>query len=156
MIGYIYKIEIENELYIGSTDSPINLRQNTHNYRLRNEPHRGKMYSYALCCGIKTIECVEICKVEVENITELKQIEESYRKNMNATLNCIRCYRTDEEKKQQIHDSKNKYYKKNQQNRLVKIECSICKKLISKCNISKHKKSKSCLSKIKSNYIDII
>ena len=103
--GIVYKIEIGDELYIGSTEEQLCVRQGKHNYELKKFPHR-KLYKACIDNGIDKIKCWWVADIVFNSFNERRAIEETYRKELNAELNTRRCYRSQEEKKEQ-----NKQYK---------------------------------------------
>jgi len=103
--GIVYKIEIGDELYIGSTEEKLCVRQGKHNYELKKFPHR-KLYKACIDNGIDKIKCWWVADIVFNSFNERRAIEETYRKELNAELNTRRCYRSQEEKKEQ-----NKQYK---------------------------------------------
>ena len=101
MRGIVYKIQLKNTLYIGSTEQTLIDREKKHNIDFKLYPHR-KIYSQCIEEGVDKIICIWIADIEFNSTPEKRMIEEDYRKKMNATLNMIRCYRTEEEKKEQL------------------------------------------------------
>ena len=51
-----------------------------------------------------------------------------------------------EKNKEKIKERFNKNKKKYNKNRNIKVECCICKRMITKCNLKRHQKTKSCKS----------
>ena len=103
--GIVYKIEIGDELYIGSTEEQLCVRQGKHNYDLKKFPHR-KLYKACIDNGVDKIKCWWVADIVFNSFDERRAIEETYRKELNAKLNSNRCYVSQEEKKEQ-----NKQYK---------------------------------------------
>ena len=103
--GIVYKIEVGDELYIGSTEEKLCVRQGSHNRDLKKFPHR-KLYKACIDNGIDKIKCWWVADIVFNSFNERRAIEETYRKELNAELNTRRCYRSQEEKKEQ-----NKQYK---------------------------------------------
>ena len=97
--GIVYKIEIGDELYIGSTEDKLCVRQGKHNYDLKKFPHR-KLYKACIDNGVDKIKCWWVADIVFNSFDERRAIEETYRKKLNAELNSIRCYITKEEKKE--------------------------------------------------------
>tara|TARA_R110002020_G_scaffold7745_1_gene32166 strand:- start:994 stop:1545 length:552 start_codon:yes stop_codon:yes gene_type:complete len=177
--GIVYKIEFNDEIYIGSTEQKLCSRQAKHNNYIKKYPNR-KLYKKCIEEGIEKIKCIWVADIEFNSTAEKRAIEEEYRKDLNATLNSIRCYTTLEEYKQ----DKKEYYEKNKEQlkekykdyyknyrnankekykeywleyydekkeeivekNKVKVECPNCKCMISKYNMSKHRKTKKCLN----------
>ena len=115
--GIVYKIEIGDELYIGSTEEKLCVRQGKHNYDLKKFPHR-KLYKACIDNGVDKIKCWWVADIVFNSFDERRAIEETYRKNLNAKLNSVRCYRSQEEKKEDRkqysidHKEERKEYKK--------------------------------------------
>jgi len=51
-----------------------------------------------------------------------------------------------EKNKEKIKERFNKNKKKYNKNRIIKVECCICKRMVTKCNLKQHQKTKSCKS----------
>jgi hypothetical protein len=97
--GIVYKIEVGDELYIGSTEQTLCARQSCHNRDLKKFPHR-KLYKACIDNGINKIKCWWVADIVFNSFEERRVIEETYRKQLNAELNSVRCYRSQEEKKE--------------------------------------------------------
>jgi len=97
--GIVYKIEIGDELYIGSTEDKLCVRQAKHNYDLKQFPHR-KLYKACIDNGVDKIKCWWVADIVFNSFDERRAIEETYRKELNAELNSLRCYVSLEEKKE--------------------------------------------------------
>jgi hypothetical protein len=97
--GIVYKIEIGDELYIGSTEEKLCKRQGKHNYDLKKKPHR-KLYKACIDNGINKIKCWWVADIIFNSFEERRAIEETYRKELNAKLNSLRCYSSKEEKEE--------------------------------------------------------
>ena len=106
--GIVYKIELNDEIYVGSTEEKLCRRQSKHNYEIKKYPNR-KLYKSCIEEGIEKIKCIWVADIEFNSTAEKRAIEEEYRKDLNAKLNSRKCYRTVEEKK--IDDKK--YREKN-------------------------------------------
>ena len=107
--GIVYKIEIGDELYIGSTEEKLCVRQGKHNYDLKKFPHR-KLYKACIDNGVDKIKCWWVADIVFNSYAERRAIEETYRKELNAKLNSCRCYITLEEKKEQHTEYNKQYY----------------------------------------------
>ena len=110
--GIVYKIEIGDELYIGSTEEKLCVRRGKHNYELKKYPHR-KLYKACIDNGVDKIKCWWVADIVFNSFEERRAIEETYRKKLNAELNSCRCYRSQEEKKE--------YFKKYREDHKEKI-----------------------------------
>jgi len=97
--GIVYKIEIGDEIYIGSTEEKLCVRQGKHNYDLKKFPHR-KLYKACIDNGIDNIKCWWVADIVFNSFDERRAIEETYRKQLNAELNSQRCYSSKEEKEE--------------------------------------------------------
>ena len=171
MEAKIYKINIGDEIYIGSTTERLLCnRQSKHNYNLRKKPHIQKLYQKCIDAGIEKIKCIWVADVKCNSIDELRKIEQDYINKYNPTLNMLKAYRTNEELKQEANDNQNRYYKENpnykeikkkisythyhknkneiNERKQQKVICEICGLESSRNNLSTHKKSKFCKSHI--------
>lgn len=85
-MAYIYKIEVGDCLYIGSTND-IKQRQRAHNYRLRNG-RDCPIYTYCRENGVNKLELIELEYVDIEDrfIVEQYYIDEF--KTGHKLLNC--------------------------------------------------------------------
>jgi len=127
-MGFIYKIEIGENLYIGSTKYKYLCdRQYIHNYKLKN----GCQYNLYRFCREKKVEKI-ICElIETVEDSELRILEQEYINKLQPTLNSQKAYRTEEEYKEQMRLINKKYSQK-------KSNCPICDKLMLKRNIKRH------------------
>jgi hypothetical protein len=98
--GIVYKIEVGDELYIGSTEQILCARQRCHNRDLKSFPHR-KLYKACIDNGVDKIKCWWVADIVFNSYAERRAIEETYRKQLNAELNTNRCYTSQEEIKEQ-------------------------------------------------------
>jgi len=197
--GMVYKIELDNEIYVGSTEQKLCERQSNHNHDLKKFPNR-KLYKTCIEQGIEKIKLIWVADIEFNSTAEKRMKEEEYRKKLNAKLNSIRCYITEEEAednrkeyiknnkekitqykkeyrknnkeiisqynknyskeyilthREQLLDYKKKYYETNKDilnaKQKEKIECPICKSMIGRSSIARHKKTKKCIEYINSS-----
>ena len=129
-MGFIYKIEIEGELYIGSSKNKLNIRQALHNYRLNNHNSKyGNCYLYRFCREKKVKKIICELIEEVDN-SELRLLEQEYITMLEPSLNSQRAVQTKEERIEQMKEI-NK----------IKGNCPICNKEMLKTSINKHIKS---------------
>jgi len=114
----IYKIEhLEKPelVYVGSTTNFIR-RKSEHKTTCnnkKNEQYNQKLYTMIRCNGgFESFKIMIICEFPCNNKTELVIEEEKYRKELQASLNSVKAYRTIDEKKEndKLCDIK---YKKN-------------------------------------------
>ena len=166
----------ENDFYIGSTIKSLKERETLHNNRLNKNIRTNKLYEKCRENNITKIICILLEEKEVENKEEIRMLEQEYIKELQPTLNDRFAYITEEEKKnirkenckewrenkkehiKEYYENnkekirkKNKKYRENNKDKISerqteKIKCPICNKIVSRCNIAKHKKSKNCLS----------
>tara|TARA_R110000796_G_scaffold208283_1_gene324537 strand:+ start:41 stop:472 length:432 start_codon:yes stop_codon:yes gene_type:complete len=131
-MGYIYKIEIAGEIYIGSTKNKyLCNRQGQHNYNLRtpnNESYNLPLYKFCREHNVEKIICELIEEVDNENIF-IK--EQEYMYLLNPTLNSQRAFITEEQRLEQMKELKKK-------NNKIKANCPQCGMLIGKNNINRH------------------
>tara|TARA_R100000951_G_scaffold62053_1_gene52073 strand:- start:120 stop:515 length:396 start_codon:yes stop_codon:yes gene_type:complete len=122
----IYKIDLgNNNIYVGSTKNPLSLRRNSHKHALRHNNNK-KLYNFMRDNDITDFELELVEAFE----GDLKKREEYHRKKLNANLNSIRCYITEEERL----SHKNK-----------KITCS-CGCVVRYDNITRHRKTSKHLN----------
>ena len=148
MDGIIYKIEICNEIYIGSTIQRLCNRRKTHNFNLKDINKNAKLYETCRINNINNITLIEIEKVKINNKIELNIIEQKYINELQPSLNSKRAYRTEEERIEQCKKcDKNKYLKNKEKikervkkNSQIKINCEFCGKEMTTGNLSRHKK----------------
>jgi hypothetical protein len=147
MIGFIYEINIGNKKYIGST-SLIYLchRQQKHNQDLKKNKINTPLFQECRKQNITKIICELIEKVEVENITELRLLEQSYMNKLRPELNLFKAIRTNEDNRIDSCIRQQKYTKKNKEKlksvRSEIINCPICNIQISKGCLTRHKNRK--------------
>ena len=130
-MGFIYKIEVGEECYIGSTKQKyLCKRQGQHNQGLNNPNNKNyNTYLYRFCRE-KKIEKI-ICEIieEVDD-TELVLLEQEYIKMLEPSLNIRRVYQTIEEHKEQWKEHNN-----------MKSKCPMCSKEMYNRNIKQHIKN---------------
>ncbi len=127
-MGFIYKIEVEGQLYIGSTKNKyLSNRQAVHNCNLKNPNNINYNLQLYKFCRDHNIEKI-ICEIieEVDN-TELVLLEQEYINMLEPSLNIRRAYQTKEERLEQIRLQSNK-----------KSKCPICSKEMRKDSIKRH------------------
>jgi hypothetical protein len=163
MIGKVYKIEVNNQIYIGSTISKLNDRETQHNYRLNQNIRTNKLYEECRKNEITKIICILLEEKEIENELEIRILEEEYITKLQPTLNSWSAYTglTIEEYQKKYHNEYGKeryknnrqkytdYYVKNKDKVLErqgeKIKCPICNSVLRRDSLIKHKRSKKCL-----------
>ena len=147
----IYKIECNDtkikECYIGSTGDFMK-RRYKHKYSC-NTSHR-KEYNLKVYLfirengGWKNWTMKIIINYPCNSKNELIIKEQEILKTYDNTLNCISAYASIEDRKIQFKKKARKYYIENaekiKEHRAEKIQCK-CGRLISRCNISTHRKN---------------
>ena len=130
-MGFIYKIEIEGQLYIGSTKQKLNIRQTKHNQGLHNPNDTNYNLLLYRFCREKKVKKI-ICELidEVDD-SELVLLEQEYITMLEPTLNSQRAFQTIEERLEQMKEH-------NKKNNNIKSNCPICDKLMIKNNIKRH------------------
>ena len=130
-MGFIYKIEVEGELYIGSTKKKLSIRQSKHNYVLNNPKNIGYNYHLYKFCREHNVKKI-ICElIEEANDNELVLLEQEYIKMLEPSLNTYKAFQTIEERKEQIR-------LKNKKHNNMKSNCPICGLEMLKNTINKH------------------
>ena len=152
MSYYIYKIccdDLPDFVYIGSTKSLIK-RKHDHK-RNSNENYKIKLYNTIRENGgwdnwrmVILEDCGEI------SLTEARIKEEEWRVKLNANLNTLKCYRTEEQKIQDSRDNAFKYYNENKEKINKKITCE-CGRIINNSNLNRHISSKIHKKEINEN-----
>jgi len=109
----IYTIKTDNGLYVGSTCN-FAKRKDEHKSNCFNE--KSKQYNLKVYKNIRENGgeySIEIYKMfPCNSKEELYIAEENVRKEINANLNSLRCFRTKEDKKQQKKECEKRYYMK--------------------------------------------
>ena len=146
MDGIIYKIEICNEIYIGSTIQRLSNRRTKHNSNLKDINKNCKLYETCRTNNINNITLIEIEKVKINNKIELNIIEQKYINELQPSLNSKRAYRTEEESRSRHKEYKNKnkdkikeLTKRGNDKKKIKINCEFCGKEMTTGNLSRHK-----------------
>ena len=148
MKGYIYKIEVGNDLYIGSTiDKRLCDRQAKHNYKMKQYPNR-LLYKKHYENNLDKVKCILVKVIEFENLQELKILEQEYIIKLNSTLNSQKAFQSKldrkEYKKKWDEDNKKQLQTLYKQ----KIQCPNCKSIVNKYSLNRHQKSKKCIENI--------
>jgi len=86
MIGYIYKIDVHDKIYIGSTKN-INKRTYQHNYQLKKKFQISNIYKYAIHHNINKLDLIILEKNNYKNKKNLLWIERKYIEYYNSILN---------------------------------------------------------------------
>jgi len=131
-MGFIYKIDVEGEIYIGSTKQKyLSNRQGKHNHVLNNPNSRDYNYPLYKFCREKKVKKI-ICElIEEVDDNELVLLEQEYIKMLEPTLNTRRAFQTEEEYLEQIRLKNKKHNEK-------KDNCPICGLEMRKNNINRH------------------
>lgn len=106
-----------NELcYVGSTAN-WKARNYSHKYNCTNEnakQYNSKIYTTIRANGSwQNFKMIQIGTASQLTKREAEQIEEEYRKKEQANMNSIRCYLTDEDKREYNHEHSKKYREQN-------------------------------------------
>ena len=115
MIGTVYKIEVNKEIYIGSTIQKLFDRQATHNTLLRQNKEKYKLYEECRENNITKIKCILLEEKEIEDIDEIRMLEQEYITKLQPTLNSWSAYRTEEDKKEHSKEYQKDYYENNKE-----------------------------------------
>tara|TARA_R100001463_G_scaffold1626_1_gene7105 strand:- start:2022 stop:2468 length:447 start_codon:yes stop_codon:yes gene_type:complete len=147
MIGYIYEINIGNKKYIGSTIMKyLCNRQQKHNQELKQGEKNTPLFEECRKQNITKIICELIEKVEIENINELRTIEQKYINELKPQLNMFKAIRTEEDNRIDSCIRQKKYTEKNKEKLKLKrselVKCPICDIQISRGSLTRHKKRK--------------
>jgi len=118
--GIIYKIEVGNDLYVGSTKCYYLCdRQSTHNYDYKNNKYVTKLlHIKAKENNIDKLKCIFISNFYYDTVDELRQEEQKYIIELNANLNVQKAYTKKEETKEKQkhyeleHKEQRKKYRK--------------------------------------------
>jgi len=109
--------------YVGST-ADFNKRRNVHKSDCNNE--NSKTYNYKIYKTIRenggwcNFKMVQLGTREQLTKREAEQIEEEYRQELKANMNSVRCFRTEEQKQEQIKECYKKYREENKEKLLEK------------------------------------
>ncbi len=160
MKGYIYQIEVGDNLYVGSTED-IEYREYKHNDTYK---YKSRHYDLYNCCREHNIEYIKLNlldTVEVEEDIELKLIEQSYIDKLKPNLNMRKAIRTEEDKNEynrqsalKVYHRHNEKYKQNKREhynlnkekinedrKLNRVNCTICNKEMRKDGLTRHIKT---------------
>jgi len=175
MIGTVYKVEIGENIYIGSTVLKLNRRQNLHNDNLKKNKNKIKLYEECKKNGITKIILVPLEEKEIEDIDEIRLLEQEYITKLQPSLNHKSSYTglTHKQYNQQYYENNKEEIKKNmtqynntnrkkinEKRRKYRIEhieeitekkkenitCPICGFVGRKEKLLRHQKTKKCLS----------
>ncbi len=177
MIGTVYKIEVGEDIYIGSTISKLYIRQREHNNCLKRYVRKSKLYEECRKNNIIKIISIPLQQIEIENIEEIRLLEQEYMDKLQPSLNHNSSYTgltpqeykkqknkewrdNNTEYKRQINkewrdnnrEKLKEYYKTNKaelnKKHTEKITCPICNSNVGKGDIKRHQRTKKCLSHI--------
>lgn len=132
MIGTVYKIEIGEKIYIGSTIKKLNERQRLHNIRLNQNIIKYKLYEECRKHNVAKIICIPLKELEIEDELEIRELEQEYIDELKPSLNHRASYTgltglTQEEYNQEYHkeyreknkeilsEKKKQYYENNKE-----------------------------------------
>jgi aminopeptidase N len=124
---YFYKIvceDLPDYVYVGHTGAFAN-RKYVHKSVCNNE--NDKYYNLKVYKTIRdnggwdNWRMVCIAEEECENVRQAEMVEERYRQELNANMNMVRCYRTEQEKKEQKKELNKEYREENKEE--IKKKC---------------------------------
>jgi len=92
MIGTVYKIEIYDKIYIGSTIMKLSGRQASHNRDYRKNIYKYKLYEECRKNNIENIVCIPLETIEIENDLEIRELEQEYIEKLKPSLNSYIAY----------------------------------------------------------------
>jgi len=142
----IYKIEhMENPelLYVGSTTDFIRRKQQHKNICNNNNHKKYNCKVYEMIRandGWESFKIMIIKEFPCESKIELVIEEEKHRKELQATLNSYKAYRTNEERKEYLKELHTKHYEANKEKLKEKITCE-CGSIFRKSDKTQHEKS---------------
>jgi hypothetical protein len=121
--GIVYKVNIGNKYYIGSTKNKLNERENKHNFKIKNGS-KTKFHDECIKNNIYKVKCIELYRgtdyKEIENKIVLESLNDKHCLNMKAVIS-------------------NKERRKEQ--RSVKGKCELCGVEMLKKNLKRHKQN---------------
>ena len=129
MIGFIYKIQNGDNLYIGSTTQTLQKRKYKHNYKLRKDIYKYKLYEFCREHNITNVILTEIEEVEIQTKKDLYIVEQKYMDFFKPNLNQRGAY-----------VSKEHRLLCDRQRHAQKKTCPNCNKTMRSDSLSKHKK----------------
>tara|TARA_R110000823_G_C15603605_1_gene465633 strand:+ start:101 stop:547 length:447 start_codon:yes stop_codon:yes gene_type:complete len=144
MKGKIYKIEFNENVYIGSTImNYLSNRQQKHNEDLRKGKNL-KLYEECRKHNVEKIKCILIEEVDINNKSELSILEQNYINKLHPNLNMIKAFRSNEDIKIVHRKYSKTHYEKNKEKILTtkrnnNVECDICKLILGKGSLKRHK-----------------
>jgi len=115
MIGTVYKIEIYDKIYIGSTIMELSKRQIGHNTILKLNKRSNELYEECRKHNIEKIICIPLETKEIENDLEIRELEQEYIDKLKPLLNQKIAYT-----ELTIKEQKNQRYIKNREDYLQK------------------------------------
>jgi len=122
MIGRVYKIEIGENIYIGSTKQKLKERQLQHNNRLQQNIRKNKLYEKCRENNITEIICIPLEDKEIENELEIKILEQEYIEKLNPSLNHNASHRPEEYSKEFKKEYSKEYGKEYRENNKEKYK----------------------------------
>jgi group I intron endonuclease len=158
--GKIYKITncVDNEVYVGSTTQSLSRRFSKHkidcNKRNNNiHTHFDKIGIHNFCISLlENYPCTtksELLLREGHYIRELATLNARIEGRTNKEY-----YQDNKEKiaeyyqdnKEKRTEYKKEYYQENKEKQLKKVECEVCKSIVSYTNLLRHQKTLKCQS----------
>ena len=129
MIGFIYKIQSGSNLYIGSTTQTLRNRTHKHNYKLRKDIYKYKLYEFCRKHNITNVILTEIEELEIKTKKDLHIVEQKYMDFFKPNLNERQAYRS---KEQRLIYDRNRHK--------VETKCPHCNKTMRRDSIFRHRK----------------
>ena len=136
MEGFIYKIEFEDELYVGSTTSRLKQRETEHKYQLKKH-NNAKLYTMLNEHNVSTVKCILLERIECQNREQLYVLEQKYIDELKPTLNQNRVRTNSKEYAKKYNPI---YYENNKKRLATKYTCT-CGKTLSYSGKSAHEKT---------------
>ena len=149
-----YKLAcLDNSVDLCYTGSTANWKQRKQSHKSDCNNENGKKYNLKVYTLIRAnggwdnFKMIEIGKQEQITLRQAEYIEEQYRVEMNANMNGQRCFRTEEQKKEQLKECKKNWRENNpehlkayNQNETVKINKAIYNKTRYQTDVQKAKR----------------
>jgi len=148
----IYKIYCKDtsitDVYIGSTKD-FYKRKYSHKSSCNNstlKDYNMKVYTFMRENGGFDNWDFEVIEENIEDKVQALVREKYYIEFYNTSLNCNKPFRTEEELKQQKKENSKEFREKNKEYYKEKITCDICGSVVSRRNLSRHKKTEKCIN----------
>tara|TARA_R110002126_G_scaffold40524_6_gene119188 strand:- start:942 stop:1373 length:432 start_codon:yes stop_codon:yes gene_type:complete len=143
MIYFIYKLQVNDDIYIGSTNC-FEKRMYDHKSKTMNGHHYRLYKTIRENGGWDIVDCQVLLKYECENRIQAIMKEEEFRKVYNACLNTKKAYTTKEE----LNEYYSKWRETNRDKQNEQLNC-LCGGRYTKCNYTHHLNSKKHINYLK-------